>query len=434
MTLDSSARSYFKRQLALITIVGVLLRVLYIVAFRRDAPFAGDEIWYHGVGTLVADGRGFLNPYILPLEVPTAGHPPLVAVVLAGIIKLGLRTHVQATLGYAVVSGASIWLAGTLGCRLFSRRVGLVAAVLAALYPYAILNDTRLSAESFNTTMVLLWVLAILWFKDQPNAKTAAVLGVVCGLGALTRPELSSLAIVAGIASFVWVRRRSGLAAGLRCAGIVTLAGTLTITPWVVRNLRSMHHPVFLTIGFGWTLANTNCDGTYYGEYFGFWDPTCMHREIAGLVFDKDESDLEIAFREQGLEYISHHKERLPVVVLARVGRTFGLYHPLKGVDWDYLLEGRERPASRAGLWAYYASIPLGLAGVVIARRRRTSLLPLVAPMAVMLPVALIAPGQVRYRNTFDAVWLLFVALAVGQLLSVARAGPDQAKNRGAID
>lgn len=416
----------FLRLLAVLAVLAVAIRVAYVVLWRQNEPFDGDSQWYFGVGQTVAHGRGFLNPYVLPVETPTAGHPPLVAVLMAVLIKLGLSTHFQAMLGYAVTSGAAIVLAGWIGRRLFSTRVGIVTAVLAAVYPYAILNDTRISAESLNTTMVLLWVLVMLRLRDRPTLGNAAWVGLVAGLGALTRPELSALAIVSGLCAWAWAGGRRDLAAGLRCAGVAALVGSLTIAPWVVRNLKVMHHPVYLTIGFGWTLANTNCDTTYYGEHFGFWDAGCMGGAVTGLIFGRDESDLEVEFRERGLEYIRAHRSRLPAVVAARVGRTFGFYRPLQGIDLDAGLEGREPAMSRAALWAYYGSIPLGIAGVVLARRRRgTNWVVLLAPMAVMLPVAFIAPGQVRYRNTFDAVWLLFIGLAVAELWSSAFRGRD---------
>ena len=87
------------------------------------------------------------------------------------------------------------------------------------------------------------------------------------------------------------------------------------------------------------------------------------------------------------LQYIDHHVNRLPVVMLARIGREWDLYKP---VQMAHLETGEGRPfaASLAGLAFYYALLPFAVGGIVIMRRRRIDQWFLLVPAGVVTLVS----------------------------------------------
>ena len=83
-----------------------------------------------------------------------------------------------------------------------------------------------------------------------------------------------------------------------------------------------------------------------------------------------DQSQVSSYYRHRGLEYIKHHASRLPVVMLARVGRTWSLFRPLDMVSFN-AGEDRERWVTRLGLYAYYPTLLFAIGGAVVLWRRR---------------------------------------------------------------
>ena len=105
----------------------------------------------------------------------------------------------------------------------------------------------------------------------------------------------------------------------LEALGVMALIGMLVIGPWVIRNLTTFEERTVLGTGFGLVLAYGNCDATYSGRMLGYWDNGCLREYTPGVeesVFDKQALD-------QGSSYIEEHAGRLPVVMLARLGRIW---------------------------------------------------------------------------------------------------------------
>ena len=84
------------------------------------------------------------------------------------------------------------------------------------------------------------------------------------------------------------------------------------------------------------------------------------------------------------------HLRRMPVVVLARVGRTWSLFRPLDMVEFNKG-EGREPWVTRLGLVVYYPTLIAAIGGAVVMwqRRARRALWVLLVPaIAVTVGVA----------------------------------------------
>ncbi len=112
------------------------------------------------------------------------------------------------------------------------------------------------------------------------------------------------------------------------------------------------------------------------------------------------------------LQYIDHHVNRLPVVMLARIGREWDLYEP---VQMAHLETGEGRPfvASLVGLAFYYALLPFAVAGIVIMRRRRIDQWFLLVPAGVVTLVSALVFGQPRFRAPFEVCLVVLAAPAM---------------------
>lgn len=398
----------------LFVILGVGLRLAYVVILLRDDLADGDAYFYHWQAIENVHGNWWINPYasLAMSNIPSAGHPPLFVVLLMIPSALGVQSYLGHLCFGAVFGGVTIGLTAGLARDLFGRRAAVIAAALAALYPLQVINDTRVMSESLTATtvVVVLWA-GYRWWK-APSASRAVLFGVAIAAGALTRAELVLLGALVAVSLGLSVRSRIGFrAAGVGFASLV-VAAAVTVAPWVAYNMNRFTEPVFISNGFGPTLASANCDHTYSGRSLGYWDPRCLEPEPAFV----DESARDKYLRERYFVYIRDHVGELPKVASARVLRMFNLFRPVQQIELDLVIEEREWWLSACGFWAYWVLAPPAAAACIVLRRRGIPWFALFSPVIVVVFTAITAFGQTRYRVTSDAAMIPAAAVALAAL------------------
>jgi 4-amino-4-deoxy-L-arabinose transferase-like glycosyltransferase len=422
----------FLTRLGLITAGAAAWRIWYVVGpVMSRIPHLGldDEFFYSAQARLVAHGKGFLNPfgYFAPVGspahriFPTAVHPPLYTVFLAVPAKLGLSTPQEQRIFTALLGCATVFLIGILGRRIAGERTGLIAALLAAAYPALWSNDSMLGLETLYGFLVILALLAVYRMWSRPNLTSAAILAVWLALATLTRSEgviLFALVAVPAILLVPGVVRKDRV----KMLGVMTLVGVVLVGPWVVRNLTTFDKPTLLGSGFGWVLLDGSCDATFYGPKLGYWDDSCSLKNYPPTL---EETLVDERARTKALDYIGNHKARLPVVVLARVGRVWDLYRPTQNVEFNTLGERRGHAASWAILVGYYLLLPGAIAGLVVMRKRRLPIFPFFAIAAATTITVAMSFGITRYRAPVDVVLPVLAAVAIDGALR-RRRGPHR--------
>jgi 4-amino-4-deoxy-L-arabinose transferase-like glycosyltransferase len=304
---------------------------------------------------------------------------------------------------------------GLLGRRIASPRAGLVAAGIAAVYPNFWLNDGLVMSETLVILTTAVVVLAAYRFWQAPRRATAIALGATLGLAALTRAE-DILLVPLVVIPLAFVVRRVRLAV-LACA-----VAALVLAPWTIYNLTRFSRPVLLTNGLGPTLQVSYCNRTFYGSFTGYWSFPCISTVPLPRGDESVQSDF---FRARAVKYARAHEARLPVVVLARVGRAWALYRPGQQITLDRI-ETRELWASRVGLGMYYVLALASVGGVVALRRRRVPVFPLLALVATVTVTVAVTFGQTRYRAAAEVAVVALAAVAIDAVLSRRVARPPE--------
>jgi hypothetical protein len=200
----------------------------------------------------------------------------------------------------------------------------------------------------------------------------------------------------------------------------MVMTTAVVLAPWVGFNLARFDDPAFVSTNDGLTLAGANCDVVYHGSAMGFWSLSCAANPPPG-----DQSQVATALRRRGLDYMKHHSSRVPVVVLARVGRTWSLYRPF---DMVRLNQGEDREGwvTRLGLFVYYPTLLLGIYGSVELwrRRRRVVLWVLVVPPIIVTLNTIVTYGQTRFRAGAEPSLALLAAVGIVELVRRVRTGP----------
>ncbi|MCB1016435.1 MAG: glycosyltransferase family 39 protein [Acidimicrobiales bacterium] len=428
-------RRQFFRWLGLIALGALVLRVGYVLVFKRDEPAIGDAIYYSNQAIRLAEGRGFIHPFD---HIPAADHPPLTALAMTPVAWVFGTSLLAQRLAMAVVGTLTVAGLGVLGRTVSaSSRVGLVAAGLAALYPNLWLNDGVVMSESIATLTLVAVFLALYRFQGRYTAGRLAVVGALCGLAVLARAE-SALLLPLVVLPTVWFTSDRPARQRLGVVVVSGLAALAVILPWTAYNLTRFEEPVLLSTNDGLTILGANCDDTYYGDGVGLWsfacpftvpiplpDPLPSSPDCAPPPDDPfacaDQSEVSKAFRQAGIDYISDHTSRLPVVAVARVGRIWGVYAPGQMVaysegDLEVTGEGREGWASWWGYAMWWAMVPLSVYGAVVLRRRGRLVLPLVMTAAVVTVTAVAFYGLVRFRIPAEVAAVVLSAAALDAL------------------
>jgi tetratricopeptide (TPR) repeat protein len=149
-----------------------------------------------------------------------------------------------------------------IGEKIFSRAVGLTAAILLTLYGNLTLFELTLEPDSFVLFFNSLFILTVLWAKGkglQQSASLAWLLsGVVLGLSIITKAN--ALLFLPGVTFWIWWTF-SGWKQRIRPVFFLLLGASLMILPVTLRNVVQFSDPVLVTADMGKVFFHGNGPG-----------------------------------------------------------------------------------------------------------------------------------------------------------------------------
>ncbi|HUW03832.1 MAG TPA: glycosyltransferase family 39 protein [Acidimicrobiales bacterium] len=404
---------------------GLAVRVGFVLIRQKNLDLVtGDAFWYHFQAKLVADGRGFLNPFDFfknGIESPGGDHPPGFTLILASLDAIGIDGPQGQRLVMTLVGTASIAVIGLLARRLAGWSAGLIAAAIAAFYPNIWVNDGLLQVETVFILAIACSLLLSHRIIEQPSRSDVLWLSFALMVCAMTRPE-SILLYVLLLTPLVLTRTEWPMKQRIGMTALAATIPILAFAPWVAYNTTRYEELVLVSTGSGQTLAVGNCDLTYDGANLGYWDLNCI---VAPQIDPPTESDPSVRdglYREIAVDYITDHLGDLPKVVAARVARIWHLYKPGEQTRIDSFVEGRGGDVTaETALAMYYVLAPLAIVGLIIQRRRRMAIYPELVIVALVCFTAATTFGVTRYRAGAEVVIAVGAATAIDAAIGEAR-------------
>ena len=397
-----------------LTLLALAIRVVVTLTTYADLDLGfSDNTFYHQQANLLADGQGFIDPFRLRngLVAPTAAHPPVYSLYLAGwslagfdgILDHRLASTIPSALVVPVLAVTARWMAG--------RRAGIIVALLAALHPALWINDGLILSESVYVLTIALVLLAAQAMFVSPTPLTAGLLSLAISVAALTRAE--AVLLFPFLVLPLALNSRPGRNRRLvRMLAVAAGVGILVMGPWVGRNLRTFTEPTVLSVGSGYVLELANCDETYSGRLIGYWTYDCE----TALPPAGDESVVGSFKQSQATEYIGDHLGDQPRVIAARVGRTFGVFRPDQTIELDRFFERHDRTHLWMGMWFHWFLLVTGAVGVWSLWRRGGSAAGILAVTATAVFASAVSFGIFRYRVGFDVAAVLAAGIGVAWL------------------
>ncbi len=390
--------------LAGFAVVGFGVALAYALGVSPDEIVAGDATQYHLLAQGIANGDGYstLSSVLQGDPQPTAQHPPLFPLLLAALDLIGLDTLTAHRVVLCLSAAAGVVLIGLLGRRVAGPRAGLLAAAIAAVYPGFFMLAGVAMAESLYVPLIALTLLLTYELIDRPRLGLAALLGALIGLATLDRTEAVLLLPLLALAVAL---RLPGARERVRVVAVMTVAALLVLAPWVGRNWDAFDRVPLLSTNGGLTAMIANCERPYYVDV-GFIEPNCLTR---CQRFRDDELRYSDCGTRVARRYAEDHLGRVPVVVAARVARTWNLY----GLDRDLgyaEFGGRNRTLGKVGIGMLWALLALAAVGAWTLVRDRRPLLPLLAPLVVASVATALTFGFSQYRVGADVSLVVLAA------------------------
>lgn len=212
--------------------------------------------------TLLASRQVRLNRLVDPNELnlarldrstptrPEIAQMPGVALVLAALWwPTGDYTYASLQWLQLLIDTAMVFLIYWIGIRLTRNvRVALLAALLYAIWPGAIVMDGRPLLDTWATFFTIGCVAAFLWARERPSSRARLIcLGLITGAGIYFRPFLLFLPIALALVATPgggWRRRLLWMAAP-------TAVALLVLSPWTIRNYYEFHRFIPARAGLG---------------------------------------------------------------------------------------------------------------------------------------------------------------------------------------
>lgn len=263
-----------RRFLIFIGAAAFLLRLGARFVLNHSLSTEGGYSFYINVAENLVLGRGLC---VQP-GVSCALREPLYPLFLAPFIATHSLAWAMPIAEAAVGAGTAV-MAWFIGCELFNGATGRLAAVAAAVNPYAVVHDTALQETVLVNAAVALVVWLLLRARSSSRPGWYGGGGIVLALAVLTTARMALLAP----ACVLWacLATAGALQVRLRHAVIVAVPIALLVGGWVARNWTVVGSPV-LTTEAGESLWVANSDSTFHSFPAGSIDDSVTEM-YAGL-------------------------------------------------------------------------------------------------------------------------------------------------------
>ncbi len=373
------------RILLVIVAAGFLLRIFYVSTLPEQTAFPDSER-YDAIAGDILRGEGFKSTLTAPLY-------PLF---LAGVYSVFGRSFFAVRASQAFLGALSILIIFLLAEEISSKRAGIIAAAIFAVYPFFIFFTGLLLTETLFIFILLGFILFIGRFLKHPSNRSALAAGIAGGVSVLIKPAMFYFVFIS-IIYYLAARRNKKIAAGL-C--VLAAAFLITISPWPVYNLAKHGRPDLLPASSITLYESFNPEATGGPAiHLIQWTPE-MRR--------MDGEELERHFRTEALRFIRQNPARALHLALIKQARF-----------WSPVPNFSEYRNLRYGLISFFSYVPvlfLCLWMVFSNKKNWNAFSHLCMPVIFFALLHAVMVGSIRYRIPVDPFIIILAGVKIDQL------------------
>jgi len=236
-------KSSRKRKFTIIVLISLAALIPRIAVSLNVNATAWPDSWaYISIANSLASGHGY------SFETPAGKNPeyraPLYPLFLATVFKFTGNNIFFVQLFQSLFGVITCLLVYGVGRRLFNEEAGLLAAILACVYPFLVYISSILVTEQLFVLFLLLSIYLLIRGREHLRYVFIIAAGISLGLGALTRPSM--LAVVPFCGLYLFFRPGCNKGRCLAAVALLFVSTLLTISPWTIRNY--IKHGEFILI------------------------------------------------------------------------------------------------------------------------------------------------------------------------------------------
>ncbi len=300
----------------------LLVRVIYNNTVAHNYHPLHDSAFYQGIGfNLLKEHCFCLESYIT-----TVFRAPLWPFILAGLTTIFGPSDYFARLFLSVIGSGTCVLIYLFARDLFGWRIGILAGVIAAIYPGLYIYDGWLYTESLYIFLLFAVCYGLFRLQRTPqmNWRLWFICGILLGLLSLVRPNGM---IVIGL-FIIWAiimawQKLLPWRVTAKGALATTLLALVIIAPWTVRNYLVSHTFIPVAIGYGTVSLGAYNDKiltipAYPGGPLGTWINPLESNPAAARLYPLHTCDApcevarEAAFENVAIHWIRNHWSLMP--------------------------------------------------------------------------------------------------------------------------
>ena len=331
-----------------------------------------------------------------------------------------------ARVSQAVLGTITVALIGLVAFELYGEVAGLIALLLAAVYPVLTELSGTLVAENLLTPLVLAALYGALRARRARRAATrygwVAGTGVLTGLAVLTH-ENAALILVALIPA-VWTNRPRLRPGSLAAPALLVALTALMILPWTIRNAVVMHTFIPVSDETGITLVGTyNVASAHDPQvpykwriFYGIPGERSLIRQSPSLT----EPQIGAKLQSQALHYVSKHPFSPFVVAYHNTLRMFELEGTFAWIASASAIS-LPTPVARTGVISFWILCALALGGLATRRGRSAPGWVWIIPLLLALSVVLVNVETPRFREPVDPFLVLLASAGLATAVERVR-------------
>ncbi len=334
----------------------------------------------------------------------TAAREPAYPIFLAALYSIAGGSFPVIWITHALLDAATVLLVFLLGARIFSRNVAWAAAAIAAFYPQLIYYVAEPRRESFLVCMLALSVWTTLWACDKRTLGRFALPGFLWAVCALTKSVYLPVAGLAAVIVWVMGRRRGRSLSKGAAVFLAVFLGVYAL--WPLRNYLVFGRFIPGVAGGGAHLyvgliVPNEAAGTPEEEKYISADPDMRASHELSTV----ENDSHF-YRAAG-RWIRDNPRLFVWKMILSAMKMWRLYPYERDYGRNYRL------IKWVGLLSDGWIIPLGLVGILLARRRYVEADLIGATVLATTFIYMIFWAVVRYRLPLMPYIFLYAAYAL---------------------
>ena len=405
------------RSAVLLLGIGVLALACRTAVAVLTTSWSFSENWAFGyemgeIGASLTAGDGFSW---LDGGGPTAWMPPIYPIVIAAAFKIFGTYTAEAAISLlifqTVASILTCFFLYLIGRQVFNANVGMVAAVMFALYPASVhFTVQKIWSTALFACCLSLLIIILIKLRTQPTLAKALWVGLLSGFLALVDPVI--LAAFPLIAVWLYVNSRQDRLATCKIVALVFIVTGLTISPWLVRNYVAFGQYVFVKSNFGNELFignNPHASGSFTAAHDARANLTIPEQEF---LRQADEPSRNRFFLHKGIAFIAAHPAQFSTLTVNR----FAQY-------WTFMMQPVQGSAQKISLLIYFGVLLLAITGLLLSSKREADVQLLwLLLLALPLPYYCTVVGLFRYRFAVEMILLLFAAYGISRIVYWLRA------------